>query len=244
MKVIAFRHMTGDGLGSLGAFFRARGMAYEYLDTPHADLSAFDPLGPDLLVVLGGAPGVYQADIYPFLRDEIAILRARLAADRPTLGICLGAQLMAAALGAKVYPGPQGMERGWHPLTLTAAGQDSPVRHLCGSKTSMLHWHGDTFDFPAGAVHLASSAQYAHQAFSYGRNAIALQCHPEMTPRHIEDWLVSGAGQVARGELDIAAIRAETARHGQGLIDATAAFLLDYLTQVGLMEGGEDRRHA
>ncbi|MBU0801044.1 MAG: glutamine amidotransferase [Alphaproteobacteria bacterium] len=243
MAVIAFRHMTGDGLGSLAGLFRRLEIPFEYLDVVHADLSDFDPLGPELLVVLGGSPGVYQADIYPFLKEELRIIKARLAADKPTLGICLGSQLMAGALGAKVYPGPQGAEKGWFPLSLTEAGAQSPVAHLAGEKTSMLHWHGDTFDFPEGAVLLASSEKYKHQAFGVGRNCIGLQCHPEMTPRHIEEWLVSGAGSVAQGQLDIHKVRAETAQHGERLVEQTAQFMLEYLTHIGLVTA-EQRKHA
>lgn len=242
MAVVAFRHMTGDGLGSLAQFFRSRDIAYEYVDTPHTDLRDFDPLAPRLLVVLGGSPGVYQEDLYPFLTEEKRIIKARLEADRPTLGICLGSQLMAAALGARVYQGEQGQERGWFPLRLTAAGAQSPVTHLAGEKTSMLHWHGDTFDFPEGAVLLARSEKYEHQAFSYGKHCLGLQCHPEMTPRHIEDWLVGGAGEVARGTLDAAQIRRDTAAHGARLIDQTALFMTEYLGQCGLLPQKTDKK--
>lgn len=243
MTVIAFRHMTGDGLGSLSRVFRHYDLPFAYLDTPHADLSDFDPLGPELLVVLGGSPGVYQQDIYPFLKEELRIIRARLAADRPTLGICLGSQLMAAALGAKVYPGPQGSEKGWHAITVNEAGMKTPVAHLDGGRTMMLHWHGDTFDMPEGATLLASSALYKHQAIQVGKNCIGLQCHPEMTPRHLEDWLISSAGAVADGTLDIAKVRAETAQYCQTMIDQTEKFLVDFLRQAGVLKG-EDRKHA
>lgn len=253
MTVTVFRHMVADGLGSLAAVLAREGLAYDYIDTPHADLGGFDPLAPDLLIVMGGAPGVYQAADYPFLQQELRILRERLAAHKPTLGICLGGQLMAAALGAEVRVGTQGVEKGWYPLTLTAAGRDSPLAHLDGAKTPVLHWHGDTFALPEGAVLLAGSAHYPHQAFAWGDNAIGLQFHPEMTPQAIENWLVEGAGDVADGRLDIARIRAETARYNAGMIAQADLFLCDFLTRVGIAapEGGEkdrlmtgDRHHA
>jgi GMP synthase (glutamine-hydrolysing) len=235
MGIVVFRHMIGNGLASLEGILARAGLGYTYVETPHADLKSFDPLAPDLLIVLGGSPGVYQADVYPFLKEELRILKARMAADRPTLGICLGGQLMAAALGARVYPGPQGAERGWYPLAVTAAGRDTPVAHLDGAKTAMLQWHGDTFDLPDGAVLLASSAQYENQAFQWGRHCIGLQCHPEMTPAVMEEWLVSSAGRVAAGELDIAQMRADTALHGPRLMAQTEAFMHDFLARAGII---------
>jgi GMP synthase (glutamine-hydrolysing) len=243
MTVIVFRHMIGNGLGSLEAVLKENGLAYTYVDTPHADLSSFDPLEPDLLIVMGGSPGVYQAEQFPFLGECLRILKARMEADRPTLGICLGGQLMAGAMGAKVYPGPQGPERGWYPLSVTAEGQDSPVAHLDGGVTSMVQWHGDTFDLPQGAKLLASSAQYKNQGFSWGRNCIGLQCHPEMTPAIMEEWLVSSAGRVATGEIDVQHVRRETAQHGATLMLQTKAFMMDFLTRTGVLKS-EQRKHA
>jgi GMP synthase (glutamine-hydrolysing) len=243
MTVVAFRHMAGDGLGSLAGIMTRAGVAFEYIDTPRTDLSGFDALAPELLIVLGGSPGVYQKDIFPFLQAEMEIIKKRLAADRPVLGICLGAQLMAAALGADVYPGKPGSERGWHALTLTPAGEKSPVAHLGRVQTSMLHWHGDTFDFPEGATLLASSDLYRHQAFSYGRNSIGLQCHAEITPAQVEAWLIGCAGDIARGTLDVEGIRADTARFGQRLIDQTTLFMMEYLSSIGILKEGA-RHHA
>ena len=156
-------------------------------------------------------------------------------ADRPTLGVCLGAQLMAAAVGGKVYPGQQGLERGWFPLSLTPLGEKSPVRHLAGDKTSMLHWHGDTFDLPAGTHLLASSEKYRHQAFSFGANCIGLQCHLEMAPQQLELWLINAAGAVAKGELDIHDVREKTARYNDTLIQQTELFMREWLALVGVL---------
>lgn len=243
MNIVVFRHMPGTGLGSIARFLNDRDLPYTVIDTPHADLESFDPLAPDLLIVLGGSPGVYQADIYPFLQAEKTILQARLRADKPTLGICLGGQLMAAALGANVYPGPQGPEYGWNKLSVSAEGMQTPLAHLDGAKTSMLHWHGDTFDLPEGAVLLASSAQYKNQAFSWGKNCIGFQCHPELTPRMVEDWVIGSAGRIAAGTMDPHVIREETKTHGLVLINQMTAFMLDYLTQTGILRQ-EQRQHA
>jgi GMP synthase-like glutamine amidotransferase len=137
-----------------------------------------DPLMPDLLVCLGGPIGAYEEAAYPFLRDELALIERRLAAARPTLGICLGAQLMARALGARIYPAPA-KEIGWGEVRLSEAGQKGPLRHFAG--VPVLHWHGDTFDLPKGAELLASTVLCANQAFAFGRYALAFQFHPETT---------------------------------------------------------------
>src|SRR5690606_22046564 len=116
-------------------------------------------------------------DRHAWIEPEIAGLRARLAAKRPTLGICLGSQMIAAALGAEVRPGPvRGV--GIAPVALTMEGEGSPLRHLAG--VPVLHWHGDTFDLPEGTEHLAASRAYPNQAFRIGDWLLALQFHAEM----------------------------------------------------------------
>src|SRR5262249_51014029 len=122
--------------------------------------------------------GVYDSEEYPFLLDELELLRACLQQRLPTVGICLGAQLLASALGARVYPGPH-KEIGWSPLSLTEAGAAGPLVAL-GAGLPVLHWHGDSFDLPAGATLLASTALYRHQAFALGPTILGLQFHPEV----------------------------------------------------------------
>ncbi len=146
------------------------------MDVDDDALASLDPLAPDLLVVLGGPVGVYQTEAYPFLADELRLLETRLKASRPTLGLCLGSQLIAAAMGAKVAPAGHS-EVGFSKLTLNDAGQASPLRHLEG--VEVLHWHGDTFALPEGATLLASTELCRHQAFALGPNILALQFHPE-----------------------------------------------------------------
>ena len=160
------------------------------------DLSDVDGLEPALMIVLGGPIGAYEDAIYPFLKHELRFLERRLAADRPTLGICLGAQLMARALGARVYAGPR-KEIGWAPLTLTPEGRRSPLDRLAGRGEAVLHWHGDTFDLPVGAVRLASTALYENQAFAWRQSAMALQFHPEVTAPGLEPWFVGHAYEIA-----------------------------------------------
>ncbi|MBF0190732.1 MAG: glutamine amidotransferase [Magnetococcales bacterium] len=207
--VYAIRHVMFEDLGSFAELARGRGYQIRYVEAGIEDLTRIDPLLPDLLVVLGGPIGVYEEETYPFITAELALLEKRLAADRPTLGICLGAQMMAKALGARVYSGPV-KEIGWQPLTITPAGMASPVRHLTADKTSMLHWHGDTFDLPHGATLLASSANYAQQAFRWGKHALAFQCHPEIQGGRMESWLIGNTIELNKNGLSIPRLREET----------------------------------
>jgi GMP synthase (glutamine-hydrolysing) len=230
---VAIRHVCFEDLGSFAGALAARGFELRYLEAGVDDLAGFDPLVPDLLVVLGGPIGAYEENIYPFLTDELDLLKRRLAADRPTLGLCLGAQLMARALGARVYPGPT-KEIGWIPLALTEAGRASPVAHLDGAQTSMLHWHGDTFDLPEGATLLASTAICRHQAFSWGRGALAFQCHPEARAATMERWFIGHANELAGAKLSVPQLRADTARLGTALeIQGTRCFA-EWLDGLGL----------
>jgi len=220
MKVrtaLAIRHVHFEDLGSLEPLLRAAGYRIAYAEAGIDDLAALDPLAPELLVVLGGPIGAYQEDLYPMVNDELRLLAARLAEQRPTLGICLGAQLMARALGARVYPSG-GSEIGWGPITLSPAGRESPFRHLGEDQTAVLHWHGDTFDLPAGAELLASTAASSNQAFAWGRNALAFQFHPEADGARFEQWLIGHACEIAGAKVSVAALRSDTARYAPRLI--------------------------
>jgi GMP synthase (glutamine-hydrolysing) len=210
-SAIAIRHVAFEDMGSFAAVMAEREIELRYLAAGVDDLSAFDPCGPDLLVVLGGPIGAYDEAKYPFILDELRLLAARLQGGRPTLGICLGAQLMARALGARVYPGPA-KEIGWQPLHLSAAARATPLAHLDGNLTSMLHWHGDTFDLPVGATLLASTELCRHQAFSWGRHALAFQCHPEVQAGQMERWLIGHACELDAAGLSPVELRAESAR--------------------------------
>lgn len=229
-------HLQQEGACSFGSLLAEKGFRIRTINTPRHGADNIDPLRPDLLIVMGGPVGVYQAQHYPFLQREIDILRARLAADLPTLGICLGSQLMAAALGAKVYRGEQGKELGWKPLTLTEAGKNTPAHHLSGDQTSMFHWHGDTFDFPDGATLLASTEQYPHQIYSIGKNALGLQCHPEVQKDQLEEWMVMFNADVAGDNplLPIKDLRHQTDAHVETLNRQAKLFLEEWLESVGL----------
>jgi len=185
-QAIAIRHLAFEDLGLLGPLLADTGFSVRYLDAGLDPIDAAEVAAADLLIVLGGPIGAYEEEAYPFLAPEVRAIEMRLRADRPTLGICLGAQLMARALGARVYPGIA-KEIGFAGLTLSDEGRRSCLRHLEGGP--VLHWHGDTFDLPPGAVHLASTAVCRNQAFSHG-TSLALQFHAEVDVRRLESWLI------------------------------------------------------
>jgi GMP synthase (glutamine-hydrolysing) len=231
--VLAIRHVAFEDLGTLAPILGERGLAVTYADAGDG-LAAIDPLAPPLVVILGGPIGAYAEADYPFLADERRIVAARLANRRPLLGICLGCQVLAMALGARVYPGPA-KEIGWAPVTLTDAGRASPLAPLGAHGVRVLHWHGDTFDLPDGADRLASTPLYANQAFAWGRAALGLQFHPEVTAPALEHWLIGHAGEIAATDgVSVAGLRADAARHAGRLCDAAAALFGRWLDQNGL----------
>lgn len=211
MRSAAFiRHVAFEGPGLLSAVLREAGYAISLHEATTGNLS--DPAldNADLLVVLGGPIGAYETGTFPFLAAETALLARRLAADRPTLGICLGAQLMASALGARVFPG-RVKEIGWGSVALTEEGRRSCLAPLDEPEAAVLHWHGDTFDLPEGAVRLASTTAYDNQAFAWGRSGLALQFHAEADPPQLEDWYVGHAFELAAAGVAVPRLRAAAA---------------------------------
>lgn len=227
--VQAIRHISFEGLGSFEATLRDADYDIEYVDVAERDLTGLDPLEADLLVVLGGPIGVYDHDAYPVVTNETRLLRTRLEADRPTLGICLGAQLMASALGARVYPGAS-KEIGWSTLVLQDAIEANPLFVL--RDTPVLHWHGDTFDLPEGGTLLASTPLCVNQAFSRGPHVLGLQFHPEVLGLRFEHWLLGHAHELATASIDPARLRSDAARYAGDLEAAGVAMLTDWLSHL------------
>jgi GMP synthase (glutamine-hydrolysing) len=224
--LLAIRHVAFEDLGGFEAPLKEAGYAVRYADMGVDDVGDLTP--PDLLVVLGGPISVYEFELYPWLWKEVRWIAARLSTGAPTLGICLGAQLMARALGAKVYPG-RAKEIGWKPLTLTAAGEQL----LAPLIMPVLHWHGDTFDLPRGATNLASTDICDHQAFAAGRHALAFQFHPEAQEAGFERWLIGHAGEIAATPgVSVPQLRADTAQFAAASINAGVQVLRDWLEQL------------
>ena len=215
--VNVIRHLAFEDLGSFSSVLQAHGYKINYVDAGYDDLSQIDALSDGLLVILGGPISVNDTAMFPFLDEEIRLLKQRIAADKPTLGICLGAQMIARALGARIYPGDE-KEIGWYDLSLTAAGEQSALRYLDAKHCSMLHWHGETFELPVGAALLASSEKFPHQAFSYGKNILALQFHPEVTQRSMEKWFIGHIGEIMQtDEVSVEKLREDTHRYANQL---------------------------
>jgi len=228
-------HVAFEDLGSFGQILRENGFSVEYLNAASDDLGEVKAEGDDLLVVLGGPISVHDGHEYPFIGTEIELLEKRLAADLPTLGICLGAQLIARALGAKVYPGPH-KEIGWSPLQLSTAGSRSALRYLVGDDVSVLHWHGETFDLPPETDLLASTEFYENQAFAVGR-ALALQFHPEVTARGLEQWFVGHTVEIHQtAGVSVSQLREDTGHYASTLQARAYRFFSEWLEQVFYVE--------
>ena len=155
--------------------------------------------GFDAMVVTGGAMGVYQDDIYPFIKDTRALMRAFHEADKPIMGICLGAQMLASAFGARVYK-PGFEEWGFLPQTWKAAAKDDPLLHDATQQLPLMQWHSDTFDLPDGAVALSTREGCPSQAFRMGAKSYGFQFHLETTNESIDTWMKVRAKQKATSE--------------------------------------------
>ena len=232
-RAIALRHVHFEDLGTLEPVLREIGYNVRYVEAATDDLRAPDLDQPDILFVLGGPVSAYDEALYPFLTDELALIERRLSSGLPIVGICLGAQLMARALGARVYASGV-KEIAWSTLTLTEAAQQGPLRHL--ADTPVLHWHGDTFDLPEGALHLASTPLCRNQAFSVGANALGLQFHIELAGADIEHWLVGHAVEIASAGASVTALRADTKAFATACAAKARQCLADWLDGIGERE--------
>lgn len=230
-EVVAIRHVYFEDLGSLERVLGDRGRPVRYLDVGFARIGVLNPMSASLMVILGGPINACDDARYPTLAPLAAMIEKRIAAGLPTLGICLGAQLIARVLGARVYASGR-QEIGWTPLTLTDAGRASALRHVDGAETSMLHWHGDTFDLPRGATLLASTPACTNQAFSWGHHVLGLQCHPEVRADRFEPWLVGHASEIVTAGVDVNALRDETARLGPRLQAQASRMFGEWLDEV------------
>jgi GMP synthase-like glutamine amidotransferase len=211
MRVHYLQHVSFEGIGSIGEWAVLRGHVLTGAEMFRAARSEPPGMaGPamprqadldnlDLLVVMGGPMNVYQEAEYPWLVAEKVFIAAAIGAGKPVLGICLGAQLIAAALGGTVSKGAQ-PEIGWYPVELTSEGRGLPLFAGFPIRFTALHWHGDTFSIPPGATHVASSAACANQAFAYdGGRVVGLQFHLEETRETLSQLIDNAGGELVQG---------------------------------------------
>ncbi|WP_180000877.1 glutamine amidotransferase [Acinetobacter sp. YH12255] len=228
--VYAIQHLAFEDLGAWEDIFYQLGLRVRYFEAGIDDLTkAFKH--PGLTIILGGPIAVYETEDYPFLQQEIDLLKVRLEKNLPTLGICLGAQLIAAALNAKVYPGDV-KEIGWSKLSL-ASIENNPLKAL--EDIDVLHWHGDTFDLPEQVELLASSDLYPNQSFRVGQNILALQFHAEVASESLEKWLIGHSCELSQAKIDIPALRAANLQFAPVLETTSQTVLEQYLAQLNIV---------
>jgi len=226
-NALIIRHVPYEGVAGFRDPIEAAGYAVDRIDVADERFSALNLAEPDLLIMMGGPMGVYEQDLYPWIPCQLGRLARRLAANRPTLGVCFGAQMMAEAMGGKVFAGPAS-EVGFHPVKLYPGTEDGPLRHI--ADVPVLHWHGDTFTLPDNVELLASSHLYDHQAFRRGNNILALQFHAEMglDPR-FEAWIEGGQTAMARAGTSEAQLRADHDALGPCAVAAGQAMIAEWL---------------
>jgi GMP synthase (glutamine-hydrolysing) len=215
-RVLALQHAAHEPLGTIETVLHERGIEHTMVRPYDGERVPRTTEGFDGLVVMGGPMGVYEAERFPFLADELQLIRSALEAEVPMLGICLGAQLLAAAAGARVYASGR-QEIGWYPLTLSPEGEADQLFAGLPGEIDAFHWHGDTFDAPPGSVLLASSAMTPRQAFRLGKHAYGLQFHLEVTPSIVEEFAVSSTQELHVHGIDPRALMQGAGRFGMEL---------------------------
>jgi len=232
-SALALTHVPFEDLDGLAPILLERGFSIDYAEATAPVFPHEAVLAADLLVIMGGPIGVYEQQKYPFLVEEVDAIRQRLSLQKPTVGICLGAQLMAAALGAKVYPGGNGSEIGWSEL-LPATGAPTPnwFLPLLQPGLEVMHWHGDTFDLPEGAIHLASSNLYKNQAFALGNFALGFQFHVEVTAAKLERWYVGHTCELGVKQVDVPRLRADGKQKAPAVAEASKLFWNQWLNYI------------
>ena len=235
-KVLVLQHVPYEILGTLDPLLRGAGYRIRYVNfsrEPNAEPNIDKYQG---LIILGGPMNVDMTDEYPHLATEVRLIQRAADQGIPILGICLGAQLIAKAMGAQVRKNPV-KEIGWYNIALTDAGKTDPVmRHIEDSRL-IFEWHGDTFDIPDCAVHLATGATCAHQAYRIGENIYGFQFHLEVDAALVERWLSTPVYQAeiesTNGQICPDQVRRETAQHIDQLMDLSRLIFGEFLRLMG-----------
>jgi GMP synthase (glutamine-hydrolysing) len=229
--VLVLQHAAPEGPAAIGDALKRRGIGAKVLRLDQGDAVPATPEGAAGLVVMGGPMGVYEADRHPFIPAELRLIERAVDAELPVLGVCLGSQLLAAALGARVYASGR-KEIGWHEVRLRPAAHKDALWHGAEERFTAFHWHGDLFDLPKGATALASSDLTEHQAFRAGESAYGLLFHLEVGEAQIRDFVKTFADELAAAKIPGAPILDGIAAHlkpvqrlGAQVFDRWAALL-------------------
>ncbi len=208
MHVLIIKNVFSEGPGTIEEHLRKVDAAYSIIDLSTGDVAP-EPDAFTHLLIMGGPMAVYEMHRYPHLIKEALFIDRAVKAGKYVMGVCLGAQMLAHVLGARVYPGKK-KEIGWYEVALTPEGMNDRILSVLAlpgrNAAQVFQWHGDTFDLPAGAACLASSDLYPNQAFRYGDRIYGLQFHIEVTPTIVRDWLSQEKG------IDFAGITADSER--------------------------------
>lgn len=223
------QHVGFEDLGTLKEVLLKAGFGLNYLHAGYDDLSVLiHAQPPELLIILGGPISAYDEKRYSFILTELRIIESRVEKNLATIGICLGAQLIARAMGAKIMPGVQ-KEIEWSGLVLTDDARKSCFRHLEGIR--VFHWHGDTFTLPENSILQASTEKYKHQAFLYKR-ILGIQFHPEVSARGLEKWFIGHANEIDANNISIETLRADAEKYADALQGRARLFLEEWLLSI------------
>ncbi len=227
MPVLICKNIEMEGPGTIEDFLKAQGIPYTVIDLSRGkDIPMTGEF--NTLVMMGGPMSVNEDDLYPYIKKEEELVRKFIAQDKGVFGICLGAQIMAKALGAKVYRGAE-KEIGWYDIELAEDGLRDPlIKKLAthpragdlSGRFKVFHWHGETFDIPKGAVRLAGSELFPNQAFRYGSKAYAFQFHIEVRKDMLYAWLKNENIDQDRVKTDTEALYEEYHARAQGFYKA------------------------
>ena len=187
-EFLVLQHIECEDLGTIANAMSQRGIGYKYVRLFDGEPVPYDPGNYSGMIILGGPMNVYEEDKFPYLKDEDILIKKAVKNDMPVLGICLGGQLIAKATGAKVSKGTK-KEIGWYDLKLTKDSRQDKVFNSLPGTIKVFQWHGDTFDIPDGAVHLAGSELFSNQAYRVGSTIYGLQFHLEVTQEMINRWI-------------------------------------------------------
>jgi len=226
------RHLMFEDLGSFKQVLIDNNFTIKYFDAGIDSFGEIIDSPPNLLVILGGPISVNNPKDYPFINDEIDLLVNRITLKQPIIGICLGAQLIAKALGAGVFPCKR--EIGWSKLQIDELGERRPINIL--SKTPVFHWHGEAFELPPQATLLAKTDS-CNQAFSIDNYLLGLQFHPEVIKKDLEKWFIGHTVEIQHAsQVELQVLRRDTALFGDKLEMIAKEFWKKTLQEMGLID--------